>query len=289
MVGFLFTLALLQLTSTATSNGGVVLTSNLKQQSLCAGQGGATFTCTATGHELTWLVGERRMIYSPNARVGALRSNAESDEIAILMRVENIGEGGLARRMSVLYVSARPLETAAVIVQCHNGSTESAEREVFWRREAGKILHNVYMNIDGINFFSFYLSEAPSMPHLLSNSTDGKHVSIEWEVTTVNEELQQISHFLVQLGDSNLTSVQNLTATLLLVQGQQPGQDILHLRAVDGCGQLGAQLVANLSTAVARNAVLTTSQTPTSQLNHQPPTNSAPSIVRAGIQDDIMC
>ena len=83
------------------------------------------------------------MIYSPNARVGAIRSNAESDEIAILMRVENIGDGVLARRMSVLYVSARPLETAAVIVQCHNGSAESAEREVFWRREAGKILHNV--------------------------------------------------------------------------------------------------------------------------------------------------
>ena len=113
-------------------------------------------------------------------------------------------------------------------------------------------------------------------------------MSIEWEVTTVNEEQQQISHFLVQLGDSNLTSVQNLTATLL-VQRQQPGQDILRLRAVDRCGQLGEQLVANLSTAVERNAILTTSQTPTSQLNRQGPTNSAASTVRAGIQDDIMC
>ena len=87
------------------------------------------------------------MIYSSNAIEGAIRSNPEMDEIAILMKVENIEEGGLARRMSVLYVSARPLETAAVVVQCHNGSAESAEREVFRRREAGMMLHNVYVCI----------------------------------------------------------------------------------------------------------------------------------------------
>ena len=119
-------------------SAGVTLTSNLKQQSLCPGQEGATFTCTATGTDgLTWLVGGRRMIYSPNSRVGVLRSNAQMDEISTLVQVDSIGEGGLARRISVLYVSARPLETAPVVVQCHNGSTMLAEREVFWHRETG--------------------------------------------------------------------------------------------------------------------------------------------------------
>ena len=78
------------------------------------------------------------MIYSFKARVGAIRSNPEQDEIAVLMRVQNIEENyRSARWISLLYVSARPWETAAVVVQCHNGSRKSAEREVFWRRETG--------------------------------------------------------------------------------------------------------------------------------------------------------
>ena len=77
------------------------------------------------------------MIYSTNARVGAIRSNPEQDEIAVLMQASDVGEGGLARRMSVLYVSARPEEIAPVMVQCHNGNKEAAEQEIFWRREAG--------------------------------------------------------------------------------------------------------------------------------------------------------
>ena len=106
-------------------------------------------------------------------------------------------------------------------------------------------------------------------------------MSIQWEVPTPGDELQQITHFLVQLGDSNLTSVQNLTATLLV--GQEPGQTLLRLRAVNGCGQLGEELMANLSTAVASNAVPTTSKTITPQLDHQVPTaNSASSTLRAG-------
>lgn len=121
---------------TAGSNA-VTLLSTLKQGSLCPGDGGVTLTCAATGTDLTWLVGGRMMSYNANARVGSIRSNAESDEIAILMRVDTIGGSGIAHRMSVLHVNARPHATEPLRVQCHNGTTHFAEEVIFWRKEAG--------------------------------------------------------------------------------------------------------------------------------------------------------
>ena len=133
-----------------------------------------------------------------------------------------------------------------------------------------------------------FLSEALNRPRLLSNSTDGDLVSIEWEVPSLDEELTEISHFSVQLGDSQLTLVRNFTTTLLLGQ-QRPSQSdfsqtLLRLRAVDGCGQHGEELVANISTAM-RDTTLTTSRATTSQIRQmsQAPTNSARSTVKASM------
>ena len=80
------------------------------------------------------------MSYNSNARFGDVRSNIESDETAILIRVDSTGEGGRAVRISVLSISARPAETEALTIQCHNGSAAFAVELSFWRRVAGKIV-----------------------------------------------------------------------------------------------------------------------------------------------------
>ena len=91
------------------------------------------------GTDLTWLVDGRMMSYNVNTRVGAIRSNVQSDQTAILMRVESRGDGsGVASRMSVLTISALPSARASLTVACHNGSTDVIEEFMFWRREAGK-------------------------------------------------------------------------------------------------------------------------------------------------------
>ena len=78
------------------------------------------------------------MSYNANARVGAIRSNAQSDQTSILMRVESRGDGsGVASRMSVLTISELPSARAPLTVACHNGSTEVGEEIRFWRRQAG--------------------------------------------------------------------------------------------------------------------------------------------------------
>ena len=78
------------------------------------------------------------MSYNANARVGAIRSNAQSDQTAILMRVESKGDGsGVASRMSALTISELPSARAPLTVRCHNGSTEAAQNFTFWRRPAG--------------------------------------------------------------------------------------------------------------------------------------------------------
>ena len=117
----------------------VTLGSTLKQGALCAGEGMATFTCTAVGTDLVWLVDWRMMSYNANARVGAIRSNAQSDQISILVRVESRGDdSAVASRMSVLTISELPSARAPLTVRCHNGSTEVGEEIRFWRRQAGK-------------------------------------------------------------------------------------------------------------------------------------------------------
>lgn len=115
----------------------VILLSTLKQGSLCPGDGGVTFTCTSRGTDLTWIVGGRMMSYNRNALVGAVRSNADSDETAILLRVDRLGDDGLASRVSVLTIRERPHVTQPVTVQCHNGSASQMETRMFWQKVAG--------------------------------------------------------------------------------------------------------------------------------------------------------
>ncbi len=117
----------------------MTLLSTLKQGSLCPGDGGVTFTCTCRGTDLTWVVGGRMMSYNANSRVGAVRSNAESDETAILLRVESIGGNGLAIRVSVLTIRERPHATEPITVQCHNGTQSETKTKTFWRKVAGTV------------------------------------------------------------------------------------------------------------------------------------------------------
>lgn len=114
----------------------VTVGSTLKQGSLCPGEDTATFTCSAVGTDLIWTVDGRMMSYNANAQVGAIRSNAQSDQTAILIRVESLA-GRVANRMSVLTITALPSATGPITVRCHNGSTTFALELRFWRRVAG--------------------------------------------------------------------------------------------------------------------------------------------------------
>ena len=116
----------------------VMLGSTLKQGALCPGERTATITCTAVGRGLTWLVDGNRMIYNANTRVGAMRSNNQSDQTSILMRVDSRGnDSRVASRVSVLLISELPSASAPITVVCHNGSFEFAQQLRFWRKQAG--------------------------------------------------------------------------------------------------------------------------------------------------------
>jgi hypothetical protein len=120
----------------------VSLATTLKQGALCPGERTATFSCTAEGTALIWIVGDMTMAYNSNAPVGAMRSNAHSDQIAALMHVESRGDGtGIAIRTSVLTVHELPSAREPLTVICHNGSTEVAEEITFLRRQAGTGTH----------------------------------------------------------------------------------------------------------------------------------------------------
>ena len=124
----------------------VKLDSTLRQNSLCKGDEGVSFTCIATGTDLTWLLSNRMMSYNTNARVGSIRSNIETGETAILMRVDPIEENDIdRRRTSVLTITAQPSAAAPLRVRCHNGSAQSASEITFWRREAGEYTPRVIL------------------------------------------------------------------------------------------------------------------------------------------------
>ena len=106
------------------------------------------------GTDLTWMVGPRMMSYNVNARVGSIRANAE--ETAILLRVDSAGENGIARRISVLTIDARPLAADPVSVRCHNGSAEFAQEIHFWPKTAGisESMYNYIMHSPLVHFRS---------------------------------------------------------------------------------------------------------------------------------------
>ena len=77
------------------------------------------------------------MPYNANARVGAVRSNAEADEMAILSSIESLGDNGEAVRVSVLSIKERAQSTQPVTIHCHNGTLSQSRSITFWRRIAG--------------------------------------------------------------------------------------------------------------------------------------------------------
>ena len=89
------------------------------------------------GTDLTWSVHGNTLSYNANAQVGALRSNARGDEIAVLVRVDDREDNGRAMRVSVLTMMRQPSSTELVIVMCHNGSSAFGKQKEFWRKAAG--------------------------------------------------------------------------------------------------------------------------------------------------------
>ncbi len=117
-----------------------MLVSTLKQSSLCLGEESATFTCTATGAELTWIAGGTTLSFNINAMEGTTRLNQEGYITATLLHIDR-EDNGVARRLSVLTVRAQPQATDMLSVKCHNGSNHLAEEIAFLPRPAGTIIH----------------------------------------------------------------------------------------------------------------------------------------------------
>ncbi len=114
--------------------------STLKQSSLCPGDDYTTFTCTASGAELVWIVGGTTFSFNRNANVGASRMNLEQDVTTILLRRDDAEGNGYAVRLSVLTVNAQPQRTSRLSVKCHNGSAHLAKGMQFLPFTAGIII-----------------------------------------------------------------------------------------------------------------------------------------------------
>ncbi len=111
--------------------------STLKQSSLCPGEEFTTFSCTASGTDLVWIVGGSMLSFNRNANVGAFRIDPEGNIAAILMIIDSAEIDGHAVRFSVLRVSAQPQVTEMLSVKCHNGSSHLAEEIQYLPRPAG--------------------------------------------------------------------------------------------------------------------------------------------------------
>ena len=126
------------------SSPGVILDSTLKQSSLCPGNVSTTFTCTASGTDLVWIVGGTTLPFNRNAIAGRSRTDPERDITATLLHINNAEENGYADRFSILTVSAQPQATEMLSVQfsvqCHNGSSNLAEEVVYLPRVVGNYI-----------------------------------------------------------------------------------------------------------------------------------------------------
>ncbi len=116
---------------------GAMLASTLKQSSLCPDEESATFTCTASGTELVWIVGGTTLSFNLNANVGTSRTYSERAITAILVHIDNAEFNGYAVRLSVLTVNAQPQATEMLSVRCHNGSNYSAKEIQYLPTTAG--------------------------------------------------------------------------------------------------------------------------------------------------------
>ncbi len=113
-----------------------MLDSTLKQSSLCPGDELTTFTCTASGTELVWIVGEITLSFNYNANVGTFRKIDENIS-AILMSIDNREYTGQVVRFSVLRVRVQPQATEMLSVACHNGTDHLAKEKQYLPRPAG--------------------------------------------------------------------------------------------------------------------------------------------------------
>ena len=86
---------------------------------------------------MVWVINGRMMSYNANARVGTVRASADSEELAILQRVDRLDDSGLAIRVSVLTIQEHPGAVETTVVQCHNGSANEAETQQFMKKVAG--------------------------------------------------------------------------------------------------------------------------------------------------------
>ncbi len=132
--------------SGGSSPGVIILDSTLKQSSLCPGNVSTTFTCTASGTDLVWIVGGTTLPFNRNAIAGRSRTDPERDITATLLHISNAEENGYADRFSVLTARAQLQATEMLSVQCHNGSSNLAEEMVYLPRVAGNYIPR-YSNV----------------------------------------------------------------------------------------------------------------------------------------------
>lgn len=203
----------------AVSGESVILTSSLKQTTLCPGDSAATFTCIANGTDLTWIVGGSILSYNANADVGALRTF--SGVTAILLQIEELQSNGYGRRLSVLTIKAQPQASDALVVQCHNGTASAAKNSTFVPSFASDPLQP---------------EDVLTKPVASSN---GAVIIVSW----TEENMSDIDHFEVQVDRDAPVLVQNITTTLLL-EGRTNAT--VHVVAVDKCGLVSEKANTNI-------------------------------------------
>ena len=89
-----------------------------------------------------------------------------------------------------------------------------------------------------------FIIDPPSMPTLLSSSIETDRVNLAWRVLGVDEGMQRINYFILQVNDQQPVAIRNTTVTLFT--GSRNTSHTLRLRAVDMCGQMGEELVETL-------------------------------------------
>ena len=236
-------------------NAVVTLQSTLKQGSLCPGDEVATFTCTARGTELTWVVNINGTLMNYNAhdRVGSIRSNIDEDQRALLSRVDDIGENGVASRISVLIITAQSSATdsEAFIIMCCNGSREFTEEQRFLRRVASRC-----SSLKSARTIHYHDPLGPpSMPTVSKNPTNSGKIHLNWTVPEL-DDTQTIDYYTVMLDEHPPLWVKNTSVTLFTEE--LASRHVVRIRAIDSCGQKGQEVTVVIRFQGPETAVPTT-------------------------------
>lgn len=207
-------IAFLQPETTAAGVNAVALDWTLDQGSLCPGEELATFLCSAVGTDLTWNVSGNTLSYNANAQVGALRSNAPGDEIAVLVRVDDREDNGRAMRVSVLTIMRQLSSTEPVTVMCHNGSSAFGKQKEFWRKAAA------HLNAPEVEIWGF--------------GNNSGELFINWTIPGIEESMQEIDHYIIRVNNEPPILVKNSSAVLIVEQDYN-----ISVTAVDRCKSSG--------------------------------------------------